>query len=34
MLIDGMGHHLPATLHRTVADAIDRVAKRTPPNIR
>ena len=22
MLIDGMGHHLPAALHRTVADAI------------
>lgn len=34
MLIDGMGHHLPATLHRTVADAIDRVAKRAPPNTR
>lgn len=34
MLIDGMGHHLPATLHGTVADAIDRVAKRAPPNTR
>lgn len=34
MLIDGMGHHLPAALHRTVADAIDRVARRAPPNTR
>ncbi|MBS7701839.1 alpha/beta fold hydrolase [Chelatococcus asaccharovorans] len=32
MPIDGMGHHLPATLHRTVADAIDRVAKRATPS--
>lgn len=34
MPIDGMGHHLPATLHRTVAEAIDRVARRAPPNRR
>lgn len=34
LLVDGMGHHLPATLHRSVADAIDRVAKSAPPNIR
>lgn len=34
MLIDGMGHHLPAALHRTVADAIDRTARRASPNTR
>lgn len=27
LLVDGMGHHLPASLHQSVADAIVRVAK-------
>ena len=27
LLVDGMGHHLPASLHRRVADAIVRVAR-------
>jgi hypothetical protein len=28
MLIDGMGHDLPPPLHRTVTEAIDRIARR------
>jgi pimeloyl-ACP methyl ester carboxylesterase len=28
MLIDGMGHDLPSSLHRTVAEAIERTARR------
>lgn len=28
MLIDGMGHDLPPALHRTVTEAIDRIARR------
>jgi pimeloyl-ACP methyl ester carboxylesterase len=28
MLVDGMGHYLPSTLYRTVADAIERTALR------
>ncbi|CQD76977.1 3-oxoadipate enol-lactonase [Yersinia intermedia] len=28
MLIDGMGHDLPSSLYQTVADGIDRVARR------
>jgi pimeloyl-ACP methyl ester carboxylesterase len=28
VLIDGMGHDLPSPLYQTVADAIDRVARR------
>jgi pimeloyl-ACP methyl ester carboxylesterase len=33
MLIDGMGHDLPAQLFRTVAQAIDRTARRSRPSI-
>lgn len=34
MLIDGMGHYLPAALHRTVADAIHGMAQQAAPDTR
>ncbi len=34
MLIDGMGHYVPVALHRRIIDAVDRLARRAPPNTR
>jgi pimeloyl-ACP methyl ester carboxylesterase len=33
MLIDGMGHDLPPPLHRTVIEAIDRIARRATERV-
>jgi pimeloyl-ACP methyl ester carboxylesterase len=33
MLIDGMGHDLPPSLHRTVIEAIDRIARRATERV-